>query len=54
MANQHERMEFRMYVRGLTDSQVYHVWIKEEAAMREEYAEIAKAELDRRGVIMED
>ncbi len=50
MPSQHERMEFRAYVRGLTDSQVYHVYVKEQAAMREEYEQIAHEEMIRRGI----
>jgi hypothetical protein len=42
--------EFSGYLRNCTDRQVQGVYDKEKAADREEYAELAKLEADRRGI----
>lgn len=42
--------EFNAYLRGCTDRQVRGVYEKESGAGREEYAELAAAEMHARGV----
>lgn len=45
-----DREEFVAYLRACTDRQVYGVLEKERAAGRRAYVELAKAELERRGL----
>lgn len=45
-----DREEFKLYLRNCTDRQVYGVLEKEEKAGREVYAELARNELERRGL----
>lgn len=45
-----DREEFKQYLRQYTDSQVYGVLEKERAADRDDYAALAEAELERRGL----
>lgn len=49
MTNQ-DREEFKGYCQGCTDSQLRNVYNKEKAARRRGYADIARAELERRGL----
>jgi len=49
-----ERSEFRGYLRQCTDRQVYGVLEKERNANRETEIELATAELDRRGLAIEE
>ncbi|WP_186214567.1 hypothetical protein [Burkholderia gladioli] len=46
-----DRQEFIQYLRNCTDNQVHGVLEKENAAGREDYAELAQAELERRGLV---
>lgn len=48
--NKTDRSEFIQYLRGSTGRQVYGVLEKEEAAGREGYAQLARDELERRGL----
>lgn len=45
-----DRKEFKGYLHNCTDSQVQGVYDKEMAADRDEYAELAIDEADRRGI----
>lgn len=45
-----DRREFKEYLRNCTDRQVYGVLEKEKAAGREDYAQLARDELQRRGL----
>jgi len=45
-----DRKEFNEYLRNCTDRQVYGVLEKEKSAGRQDYAELAEAELERRGL----
>lgn len=45
-----DRKEFIDYLRACTDRQVYGVLEKEETAGREDYAALARDELERRGL----
>lgn len=45
-----DRLEFIAYLRACTDSQVYGVLEKERGAGREDYAELAENELERRNL----
>lgn len=47
---QQDREEFKQYLRNVTDRQVYGVLEKERKANRKVYVELAKAELERRGL----
>jgi hypothetical protein len=46
-----DREEFRAYLRGCTDRQVYGVLEKERAAGRRAYANLAREELARRNLL---
>jgi hypothetical protein len=46
--------EFRGYLKNCTDNQVQGVYDKEKAAGRDDYAELAKAEAERRGIYLEE
>lgn len=46
-----DRYEFKSYCRGVTDTQLWGVYSKERDAQRWEYADIAKDELVRRGIL---
>lgn len=45
-----DRIEFKAYLRACTDKQVFGVLEKEQAANRQEYADLALDELERRGL----
>lgn len=45
-----DRTEFNGYLRNCTDNQVFGVLEKEQAANRDDYAALAQAELERRGL----
>lgn len=45
-----DRQEFKAYLKACTDNQVYGVLEKEQAAGRQDYVELAQAELERRGL----
>src|SRR5437667_2351045 len=45
--------EFRGFLRNATDRQVQGIYDKEASAGRDEYAELAVAEADRRGIYLE-
>lgn len=45
-----DRREFKEYLRLCTDQQVYGVLDKEKSAGRRDYADMAQAELERRGL----
>lgn len=49
MTNQ-DRTEFVAYLQACTDSQVRGVLEKEREAKRKDYVDLAKAELERRGL----
>jgi hypothetical protein len=49
-ANANDIREFRAYLRQCTDDQVRGVWEKETAAGRYDYAELAAAEAESRGI----
>jgi hypothetical protein len=42
--------EFNLYLKNCTDNQVRGVYEKERDAGRDEYAELAKAEAEKRGI----
>lgn len=42
--------DFRQYLKNCTDRQVYGVWERERQADRNDYASLAVAELERRGL----
>jgi hypothetical protein len=46
--------EFNAYLRNCTDRQVQGVYEKERDAGREEYVELARAEAERRGIVLEE
>jgi hypothetical protein len=46
--------EFNGYLANCTDDQVRGVYEKERDAGREEYAELARTEANRRGIVLED
>ena len=48
--NAQDMKEFRQYLKQCTDRQVRGVYEKERAAGREDYAELAQAEADARGI----
>lgn len=48
--NKQDREEFKQYLRQCTDRQVYGVLEKETDAGRDDYAELARNELERRGL----
>ncbi len=48
-----DRDEFKLYLRQCTDRQVQGVYDKESQAGRDDYAELAENEADRRGIILE-
>lgn len=48
--NANEMREFRQYLKQCTDRQVMGVLEKERAAGRDDYAELAVAEAERRGL----
>lgn len=48
--NKQDKSEFKQYLHNCTDRQVYGVLEKERSAGREDYAELAEAELARRGL----
>jgi hypothetical protein len=45
-----DETEFKGYLRGITDRQVYGVLEKEKEAGRRDYMKLAQAELERRGL----
>ncbi len=45
-----DMQEFRGYLKNCTDAQVQGVYDKEKAAGRDDYAELAVAEAERRGI----
>lgn len=45
-----DREEFKGYLRNCTDRQVFGVLEKEQEAQRDDYAELAQTELERRGL----
>lgn len=45
--------EFNGYLKGCTNAQVQGVYDKESQAGRDDYAELAIAEADRRGIVLE-
>lgn len=45
-----DRVEFKEYLQGCTDNQVYGVLEKEKSAGRQDYADLAQDELERRGL----
>jgi hypothetical protein len=49
-----EIREFRQYLKQCTDAQVRGVYEKENAACRFDYAELAIAEAEHRGLCVED
>lgn len=51
--NKNDRDEFKAYLRNCTDRQVYGVLEKERSAGRDDYAELAEAELERRGLALQ-
>jgi hypothetical protein len=48
--NRNDREEFILYLHQCTDKQVYGVLEKEQGAGRQDYADLAIAELERRGL----
>jgi hypothetical protein len=44
--------EFRLYLKGCTDDQLQGVYDKEMLANREDYAELAAMEAERRGICL--
>lgn len=52
--NANDMREFRAYLRTCTDVQVRGVWEKEKAAGRDDYAELALAEAENRGISIKD
>jgi hypothetical protein len=48
--NVDDMRDFRGYLKQCTDAQVQGVYDKEHAAGREDYAELAVAEAERRGI----
>ncbi len=46
-----DRREFKEYLRNCTDNQVFGVLEKEKAAGRQDYADLAQDELERRGLV---
>jgi len=51
--NAKDMREFRDYLKNCTDAQVQGVYDKERAAGRDDYAELAVAEAERRGIDLE-
>jgi hypothetical protein len=49
-----EMRDFRGYLRNCTDRQVRGVYDKEREAGRMEYAELALAEAERRGILLDE
>jgi hypothetical protein len=49
-----DREEFRLYCWNCTDRQVRGVYEKERDAGRDDYAEIARAEAERRNIALEE
>lgn len=47
---QSDRAEFAAFCRDASDSQIIEIWRKEAAANRRVYAEIARAEMEKRGL----
>lgn len=45
-----DRAEFKLYLKQCTDRQVQGVYDKEKEAGREDYAELARDEAERRGI----
>lgn len=45
-----DRDEFKQFLRQCTDKQVHSVLEKEETAGRDDYADLARSERDRRGL----
>lgn len=45
-----DRQEFKDYLKNCTDRQVYGVLEKEKSAGRQDYVDLAKDELERRGL----
>lgn len=52
MTSAQDRREFRGYLKSCSDRQVQGVYDKERAAGRDEYAELAIAEAERRGIAL--
>ncbi|GBG14303.1 short-chain dehydrogenase [Novimethylophilus kurashikiensis] len=46
-----DRQEFKDYLKACTDRQVYGVLEKEKAANRQDYADLAQDELERRNLV---
>lgn len=51
--NANDMREFRGYLKQCTDRQVQGVYDKESEAGRDDYAELAIAEAERRGIILD-
>jgi hypothetical protein len=49
-----DREKFRLYCRACSARQVRGVYEKERAAGRDDYAEIARAEAERRNIALEE
>ena len=52
--NAREIRDFCLYLQQCTDRQVEGVYEKERDAGRDKYAELARAEADRRGIYLSD
>jgi hypothetical protein len=50
--NSKDHDEFVAYLKACTDAQVQGVFEKEQAAGRQDYAELAKQEAERRGIAL--
>lgn len=47
---EHEKEDFRQYLRQCTDAQVRHVYLMEKHSLRVIYPDLARAELEHRGL----
>jgi hypothetical protein len=50
----HDMREFRGYLKNCTDRQVRGVYEKERDAGRDDYAELALAEAEARGIVLDE
>jgi hypothetical protein len=51
--NAQDMREFRQYLQQCTDNQVRGVYEKEHNAGRDDYAELARAEAETRGILLD-
>lgn len=48
--NRQDKLEFEAFCKNATDNQLHNIYAKEKSASRNDYADIAKVELQKRNI----